>query len=278
MTAELITSRQNPRIRHWHLLATTARARRESGQTLLDGAHLIAAALDARAPIECLIINELRAEHPEIAALRRRAAHLPHTLVTDALFRHLSPVEHPTGILALLPIPQASADPTAQPPAPTTVILEAIQDPGNLGTLLRTAAAAGIHHVHCTPGCAQLWSPKVLRAAMGAHFHLPRLTENADPAPLLDRHPGPILATTLSPGARSLWHTDLTARPLVWLFGNEGTGLTPTLAARATHPVTIPMPGGIESLNVAAAAAVCLFEMVRSNTATTPSQTLHDTL
>lgn len=256
-----IRSRQNARVRHWHALATSARARHESGQTLLDGAHLIAAALDAGQPVAQILLDETRAAQPEIAALRQRAAHLPCTVLSEAVFRHISPVEHPAGILAVLNLPPPAPLPAQF--APVTVILEAIQDPGNLGTLLRTAAAAGVQHVHCTPGCARLWSPKVLRAAMGAHFCLPQLTENAHVHDWLAGFDGAILATTLAAGARSLWQTDLSARPLVWLFGNEGAGLSPALAERATHPVIIPMPGRMESLNVAAAAAVCLFEMAR---------------
>lgn len=256
-----IRSRQNARVRHWHALAGSARARQESRQTLLDGAHLIAAALDAGQPVEHLLLDETRAAQPEIAAICQRAAHLPCTVLAETVFRHISPVEHPTGILAVLRTP--APQPLPAQFAPVTVVLEAIQDPGNLGTLLRTAAAAGVAHVHCTPGCARVWSPKVLRAAMGAHFCLPQLTENADVHEWLAGFDGAILATTLATGARSLWQTDLSTRPLVWLFGNEGAGLSAALAARATHPLTIPMPGRMESLNVAAAAAVCLFEMAR---------------
>jgi TrmH family RNA methyltransferase len=112
-----------------------------------------------------------------------------------------------------------------------------------------------------TAGCAQAWSPRALRAGMGAQFLL-RIREQADVAALLQHYPGPILATGLQGGARALYEHDLRGA-VAWLFGAEGRGLSPELTALASAVVVIPMPGAVESLNVAAAAAVCLFEQVR---------------
>ncbi|MEY3202702.1 MAG: hypothetical protein RIR70_2252, partial [Pseudomonadota bacterium] len=128
------------------------------------------------------------------------------------------------------------------------------------GTLLRTAAAAGATAVWLTKGCAQAWSPKVLRAGMGAHFCLP-IVEGVDLTLALAKTSTTSIATTLD-ATQSLFETDLTG-PTIWLFGAEGKGLSEDIKARATARITIPMPGPMESLNVAAAAAICLFEQAR---------------
>ncbi|HRH72077.1 MAG TPA: RNA methyltransferase, partial [Zoogloea sp.] len=152
------------------------------------------------------------------------------------------------------------AQPDAGPLVDTCVVLDGVQDPGNLGTILRTAAAVGVEEVLLTPGCAQAWSPRVLRAAMGAHFGL-RLREGCDVAPALAGFPGAILAADLR-DAVELYDMDLRP-PVAWLFGSEGQGLSPAVATLATRRVLIPMPGGMESLNVGVAAGVCLFEQLR---------------
>lgn len=139
-------------------------------------------------------------------------------------------------------------------------MLDAVQDSGNLGTLLRAAWATGVPDVLLTPGCAQAWSPKVLRAGQGAHFGL-RIHEQCDVADLLRGYAGKIVATRLDTG-RSLFALDLRGA-VAWLFGNEGAGLSPAVSALATEAARIPMPGAAESLNVAMAATVCLFEQVR---------------
>lgn len=266
LNATLIHSRHNPQLRHWRALVTDARARRKHGQTILDGVHLIDAALQAGVALEAVMVNELRQQQGEISALLERLA--PPTkrfLISDALFGQISPVDQPTGIVAQLAIPPAPT--TAAPDDAVSLVLDGVQDPGNLGTLLRTAAAAGVATVYCTHGAAQLWSPRVLRAGMGAHFKIARLQENLDPAQLAETLSGSILATTPDVAAPSLYASDLRVRPLVWLIGSEGSGLHPALAARAQTRVNIPMQAGVESLNVASATAVCLFEMLRQTSA-----------
>ena len=129
-----------------------------------------------------------------------------------------------------------------------------------MGSLLRSAQAAGVTQVFCSPHTVYAWSPKVLRAGQGAHFGL-TIIEGVELTEVIARLAVPLVATALR-GAASVFDTDL-ARPLAWLFGNEGAGVSDELLARADHRVSIPMPGASESLNVAAAAAVCLFEQVR---------------
>lgn len=256
---KLITSRENPLVRQLHALATSARDRRKSGESLLDGAHLISAALDAGWPLKSLIVSQDAAARAEIVALLARApSQVSRTQLPAALFSQVSPVETPSGILALIDVPPADV---WNPAADTVVVLDGVQDPGNIGTILRTAAAAGVADVLLTAGCAQAWSPKVLRAGMGAHFAL-RIREHADVLALLADFPGPRLATALGPRARNLYQWELD-RPVAWMFGAEGQGLSGSLLAAADGLVVIPMAAGIESLNVGAAAAICLFEQRR---------------
>ena len=141
-----------------------------------------------------------------------------------------------------------------------SVLLDDVQDPGNVGTIMRTAVAAGVSNVYLSHGCADVWSPKVLRAAMGAHFQV-RVSSDVDLLQLLERHAGKIVVTDLV-ARQSLYDVDLRG-PVCMIFGNEGAGVSEPLKAVAGEKVLIPMPGKIESLNVAAAAAICLFERVR---------------
>jgi TrmH family RNA methyltransferase len=175
----------------------------------------------------------------------------------DALFAGLSTVATPTGIVAVVETPRS------RPLARTLeacVLLEDLQDPGNLGSILRTCAAAGIADVLLSKSSVHAWSPRVLRAGMGAHFML-RIYEEADLVAAARDFSGRLLAT--APRAQqAVFDTDLTGR-VGFLFGNEGAGLSAALLAAAHSVVSIPMPGKGESLNVAAAAAVCLFERVR---------------
>lgn len=256
-----LSSRDNPRIKHLHALASSARERRKHGETVLDGAHLIQAAMQTGQTLKAVFVSTSGLTQGEIVALLEHLA--PDVTVTelaDPLFAHVSPVDTPSGMLALIDIPtQASIDPVRA----SLVVLDAVQDPGNLGTILRTAAAAGIRSALLTPGCAQAWSPRVLRAGMGAHFQF-SIREQVDALAVLADYPGKVLATGVTERARALYSVDLTGA-VAWLFGAEGQGLSPSLLARADEIVTIPMAAGMESLNVGAAAAVCLFEQVRQS-------------
>lgn len=254
-----ITSRDNPRYKELKLLATNAAARRKAGSTLLDGVHLCAAYLERVGAPDLCVASESGLAHPEVAPLVDRCEErgVACVVLPDNLYQTLSQVEHGVGLLFVVPVPHAALPPKLDCPA---VLLDGLQDPGNLGSILRSAAAAGIECVVCGNGTAAAWSPKVLRAGMGAHFQL-RIVENADLAGLMDSAVVPVLATS-SHAARRIYDVDL-ARPVAWLFGNEGQGVSQALLERATERVVIPHPGQIESLNVAACAAVCLFEQVR---------------
>ncbi|MGV3653724.1 MAG: TrmH family RNA methyltransferase [Noviherbaspirillum sp.] len=263
MSIQTITSRDNPLYKQLKQLATSSQARRKSGRTLLDGIHLCQAYLDqCGAPSLCIVGEGSRA-HPEVAAILARCqeAHGRALELPDALCHALSQVEHGIGLLFMIdtPRPQTAGRLTEQ-----SVLLDNLQDPGNLGSILRSAAAAGVKSVYCSPGTAFAWSPKVLRAGMGAHFLL-RIYENADLAALVAGAEVPVLATS-SHAARTLYELDLRA-PVAWLFGHEGQGVAPALLELATERIAIPHPGDVESLNVAASAAICFFEQVRQRRA-----------
>lgn len=255
-----ISSRDNAAFKRLRQLAHSGRERRKQGRTLADGVHLVQTYLARVGSPELLVASEQGAAHPEIAALLAQHPAADALLLSDALFAEVSPVDSPSGLLALIAIPPEPGGSVRD----SCVVLDAVQDAGNVGTLLRTAAAAGVREALLTEGCAQAWSPRVLRAAMGAHFGL-RIREHADAARLLEAYPGRIVATAVR-GACSLFEADLRG-PVAWLFGNEGAGLGETLAALAHERLHIPMEAAAESLNVAAAAAVCLFEQRRQRLA-----------
>jgi len=254
---KLISSRENALFKELKQLATSSQARRKAGSTLLDGVHLCQTYLAHRGqPIWC-VVSESTQTHPEIAALIQQVTHC--LVLTDALYQAVSQVEHGVGIFFVVLTPRSEL------PAQITqnvVMLDNVQDPGNMGSLLRSAAAAGIEWVICSPGTVSAWSPKVMRAGMGAHFLL-QIVENVDLLQVLAQTTIPILATS-SYATQTVYQCNL-KQPVVWLFGHEGQGLSDELMDFATEQVTIPHQGAIESLNVAACAAICFFEQVRQN-------------
>jgi TrmH family RNA methyltransferase len=252
---KLIHSRDNPFYKELVKLTASARNRSKAGQTLLDGAHLLAAYLDAGLKPLHVLLNSAALQEAEITALLARLDDVPVTQLDDKLFAELSELKTATGLLALISVPRIL-------PAESrfALLLEDIQDPGNLGSILRSAAAAGCDAVFLSAGCTDAWSPKVLRAAMGGHFHL-QIYERQDLVTVAKDFPGLRLAASLQ-AAHSLYACDLTGN-LAFMIGNEGAGLSAALTSHATQPFRIPMPGGIESLNAASAAAICLFEAVR---------------
>ena len=251
-----ITSRDNPFYKELKHLAGSSQALRKAGRSLLDGVHLCQAYLDLIGqPAHC-IVSEGALANPEVAGIVGRV-HGAVTSLPDALFGALSQVEHGVHLLFLVETPRP-----ALPAALTqsAVLLDGVQDPGNAGSILRSAGAAGIKQVYCSPGTASIWSPKVLRAAMGAHFVL-EIFENADLAELVRTARVPVLATSGYASER-IYDVDL-SRPVAWLLGHEGQGVSDALLNLATHRVAIPHAGAVESLNVAACAAVCFFEQLR---------------
>ena len=253
---KLVTSRDNAFYKELIKLSSSARQRGKSMQTLLDGAHLLAAFLASGKQPEHLIVTEAALSNPEISALIQQLPAIPLTRFDDGLFAELSELKTVSGILALISVPQSAMQPQHSRFA---LLLENIQDPGNIGSMLRSAAAAGCDSVFISSGCADAWSPKVLRAAMGGHFVL-EVIENADLLKIAELFNGTVFAASLQ-AESSLYDKRLSGN-IAFAIGNEGSGLSDDLLGKAVV-ITIPMPGKVESLNAAAATAVCLFEAAR---------------
>lgn len=244
---QAISSRDNALLKDLRKLAQDSHAYRKQGRIWLEGDHLCRAALQ-------------RGLQPAIAVFQMswydRVGHEwaeaggKVVVVEDALFDTISALESPGRMGFVLPLP---GTPALDPRAPS-VVLDGLQDAGNVGTILRSAGAFGFRQVLAVKGTAALWSPKVLRAGMGAHFGL-RLVEGLQPEDL-DALEVPLLATSSHQG--DFLHRARLPWPCAWVLGHEGQGVSPALAQRAAQFVRIVQPGGEESLNVGAAAAICL--------------------
>ena len=255
MNESPITSRDNPIFKRLKKLAESARARREARMTLLDGDHLLAAYLDAGGQPHTLV----RAASFDAGQFKQLAARCPHAktiALPDALFAELSPVTTPTGMLA----EAAWLSPAALDITPLVIVLEDIQDPGNLGSMLRTGAAAGATLAVLSKGCHDPWSPKALRGGQGAQFVLP-LQTGVDLPSWLIGFEGRSVALTLS--EENPFYTLDFRGPTALVVGNEGAGLSEAVRQAASVRAQIPMPGQVESLNASAALAVAVFEAVR---------------
>ncbi len=259
MTESAITSRDNPVFKRLKKLADSPRARRDARMTLLDSEHLITAYLDAGGlPLTLVRAASFAADH--LSALAARSSASKYLVLSDALFAELTPVATPTGILA----EAAWLDAPTLDSVPLVIVLEHIQDPGNLGAMLRTGAAAGATLAVLSPTCHDPWSPKALRGGQGAQFVLP-LQLDVDLPVWLSAFEGLSVALALdeTPGAENdFYHLNFTG-PVAFIVGNEGAGLSESVAQAASARARIPMPGKVESLNAAAALAVASFEAVR---------------
>ncbi|MCW5659526.1 MAG: RNA methyltransferase [Burkholderiaceae bacterium] len=248
-----IASRDNATLVRVRKLLAAPDAYRKLGVVWLEGDHLIRAARARGWHIDEMLVAAAREHEPSLQPLLRDTGRL--RVVDDNLWSGLG------SLISKAPIAALAAWPGPQPiePGAATVVLDRVQDAGNLGSMLRSAAAFGVAQVIALKGCAAVWSPKVLRAGMGAHFGL-RLIEAVDES-ALDALQIPLVVTSSHAG-----ESIATARlpsPCAWVFGHEGQGVTASLLQRAALRLAIPMPGGEESLNVAAAAAVCLYESAR---------------
>jgi TrmH family RNA methyltransferase len=246
-----ISSRDNALVKELKRLAGDNAAYRRLGRVWLEGDHLCRAALARGVKPALAVFSE--SLWPKAPDEWRHAA--PRNVVlADALFADISALESPAAMGFVLDLPVA---PELRSDVPT-VVLDRVQDAGNVGSILRSAAAFGFRQVVALKGSAAVWSPKVLRAGMGAHFGL-RLIESADET-LLDQLAVPLVVTSSHQGQDI--HRSRVPMPCAWVMGHEGQGVSPALAARAALAVRIPQPGGEESLNVAAAAAICLYASI----------------
>ncbi len=267
-----ITSRDNPLVQRLRRLAQEPLAYRKQGEVWLEGDHLCSACLARGIPVPTAVVADTAwlGEHGTAsgddarAALATRLARAAAKVVVlpEALWKVFTGLESPARIGFLLPLPPhdvlGGVMEGIQPQA-RTVVLDRLQDAGNVGSILRSAAALGVSQVLALKGTAGLWSPKVLRAGMGAHFalHLVEQLELEDLCSLTV----PLVGT--SSHTEHVVSSVVLPEPCAWVMGHEGQGVSESLLARCALTVKIPQPGGEESLNVAAAAAICLFESLR---------------
>ena len=252
-----IRSRDNPQIKALIKLAGSSRERRRTGTTILEGEHLVHAYQESGGTAELIFASETALASPEVRGFFEKVPAKSRLGLSDALLARVSQLVSSAGVAAVIRTPSPGPPPRS---VSSCLLLENIQDPGNLGAILRTAAAAGVAHVFLSKDSVFAWSPKVIRAGMGAHFSL-SIFEGVDVGGVAQSFRGSVVAMEPRAG-RSLYDLDLKG-PVAWVFGNEGAGLSERAGQLATHRVRIPMPGRAESLNVAAAVAICLFEQIR---------------
>lgn len=243
-----LTSRDNPKVKRWIRLAGDARYRRAEKRALIEGPHLLAAALDhGHRPVALLITEPVGSE---ISALLARCNVTP-VILGKGVFGAIVDANTPQGVAAEIALPDGKK--TSGP----TVFLEGVQDPANVGAIMRSAAAFGVARIVLDAACADPWSPRALRAGMGGHFAL-AIAGTKDLAAEIEAFKGTV-ACAVPRGGVALAEAPLD-RGAAWIFGGEGRGLSDEIIQRADVRVTIPMAAGSESLNVAAAAAICLHQ------------------
>ena len=248
-----IGSRDNPLLVRLRKLAGDATAYRKMGEVWIEGDHLCSAFLQRGGAAAQAVITEAGWEVPALRDLASQADAV--AVIPQRLMASLSALESPPSLGFAVPW----LGPGRVQPKAATLVLDRLQDAGNVGAVMRSAAAFGFTQVIAVKGTAALWSPKVLRAGMGAHFGL-NVIEAADEA-LMAELELPLLATS-SHAAKSI-HQVALPWPCAWVMGHEGQGVSEVLMQRCEQTLRIPQPGGEESLNVAAAAAVCLYESAR---------------
>ena len=243
-----VTSRDNALVKELRKLSQESTAYRKHGRVWLEGDHLCRAAL-ARGLKPILAVFSESYWPP--AQVEFAQAAIKNIVIADALLREVSTLESPAPMGFVIELP-----PRVSPlPGVASVILDRVQDTGNVGSILRSAAAFGFSQIIALKGTAALWSPKVLRAGMGAHFGL-RLVEGVT-AEALRALTVPIVVTSSHQG--SFLHQQKLPMPCAWAMGHEGQGVSDELIAMSSLRVLIDQPGGEESLNVASAAAICLY-------------------
>lgn len=243
-----VSSRDNALVKDLRRLSQDSTAYRKQGRVWLEGDHLCRAALARGLKPEIAVFSE---SFWPLAPVEWAQAAIKNIVIPDALLPEISGLESPARMGFVLDLPAAPA----LLPAAASVILDRVQDAGNVGSILRSAAVFGFSQIIALKGTAALWSPKVLRAGMGAHFAL-RLVEGVEPDALAELTV-PIVVTSSHHG--SSLHQQKLPMPCAWAMGHEGQGVSDRLMERASLKVRIDQPGGEESLNVAAAAAICLY-------------------
>ena len=243
-----VTSRDNPLVKELRKLSQESTAYRKHGRVWLEGDHLCRAALARGLKPVLAVFSE---SYWPLAQAECAQAAIKNIVIADALLREISALESPAPMGFVIELPLG----VSPSPGAASVILDRVQDAGNVGSILRSAAAFGFSQIIALKGTAALWSPKVLRAGMGAHFGL-RLVEGVT-VDALHALTVPVVVTSSHQG--SFLHQQKLPMPCAWAMGHEGQGVSEELLAMASLQVRIDQPGGEESLNVASAAAICLY-------------------
>ena len=251
---ERITSRSNPLCTHLRKLASSGSYRRERGEFLCDSPKLLEEALAHGGELRTVVYTERAALPPIPAGVRQ-------VIVPEDVMKSVSPAQSPQGVLTVCALPERPLPERLE--GVRYVVLDGVQDPGNVGTIWRTADALGADGLILVGNCADPYSPKVVRSSMGACFRLPVYeTDAGGLCALLERSGIPLSATALREDTVSLEQARLDRAAVV--IGSEGSGVSPELLARSGQTIKIPMRERCESLNAAAAAAIVLWEMARN--------------
>lgn len=263
MSHQLIQSSSNAQIKHLAKLIKQRHYRQANQQFVLEGIHLLQTFMEAGWQSERLYIPQHCLNTAEVQTILSLTDERKFIEVNNQIIRKISSLteaDQPTAIFSLREDPPIDLN-------KDVIALENIQNPGNVGTILRSAVATGINQVVLNKHCADIWSPKVLRAAMGAHAYI-QFYEVDNIAAWCMAYPNNTYATLLNPAAKSLYDLSL-IQPAAWIFGNEGNGISQETQNAVKEHVIIPMTGPTESLNVAMAASICLFEQQRQRTGKT---------
>ena len=252
-----ITSAQNPLVKKLVQLSKKQSLRNKQNLTIIEGVHLAGEWLKTfGSPDICVFLSSSKSI--EVKQIVQKCKDLNTEIIEleQEIYAKISPVIEGVGILFVVKIPENQCVDFCE----DVIILDRIQDPGNFGTILRSAVGFGVKQIICSKGTVSAWSPKVLRSGMGAHFKL-QILENQDLNEVILKVETPIFATSLQ-AEKSIYDENFTTKT-AWIFGNEGAGVSLELLSKVKNQVIIPQVGQIESLNVAMAATVCLAEQAR---------------
>ena len=253
-----ISSAQNPLVKKLVQLSEKQSFRNKQKMTIIEGAHLTAEWLKRFGVPDFCVISSSSKRSEEVEGIIQKCEELNTEIIEleAKIYSKISPVIEGVGILFVVKIPENQCVDFCE----DVIILDRIQDPGNFGTILRSAVGFGVKQIICSKGTVSAWSPKVLRSGMGAHFKL-QILENQDLNEVILKVETPIFATSLQ-AEKSIYDENFTTKT-AWIFGNEGAGVSLELLSKVKNQVIIPQVGEIESLNVAMAATVCLAEQAR---------------
>jgi len=257
----VITSNQNPKLKLVRALQGRAKERRDAGAFLAEGIRLVEEAASSNWPIKFVLFDETLNERGRLNVESLRSQGVEVDEISASLMKSISETESPQGILAVLELTNL---PT--PNLPTFILIpDQIRDPGNLGTLLRTAAAAGVQAVLLPPETTDAFAPKVVRSGMGAHFRLPIHSMSWDEIKQVvtgSASPPRLQVFLADMDGQSCWEADL-RQPLALIIGGEADGASESAQKLAHQKISIPMHGNVESLNAGVAGSVLMMEVVR---------------